>query len=121
MGSGETGEEPEDYPACHPLLQDCARGDACYPYMDAFACVIDASRGEGNEFDSCEFVNVCNPGFACVGSDLVGDVCDGAGAGCCTQYCDLVEPDPCDGGTCSPWFGEGDAPPGLENVGVCTY
>jgi hypothetical protein len=46
--------------------------------------------------------------------------------GCCTEYCDLTADDPsaaCAGQSagqeCVAAYTEGDAPPGLEDVGLC--
>ena len=41
--------------------------------------------------------------------------------GCCLPYCDLDLPNTCPGQglQCVPWYEPGEAPPGLEDVGVC--
>ena len=109
-------------PSCDPLQQDCAvMGEACYPVNNTFVCAVDASGGSGTQGDSCSYINVCDPGLVCVWSPA----CDG----CCSALCQLdVDyttegapspkcPDPAMG--CIAWYEPGEAPPGLENVGVC--
>jgi len=106
-------------PQCDPLQQACPAGDACYPVNDGFLCVPDASGDIGAPGDECEFINVCDPGSACVNAELVPD-CMGA-TGCCSAFCDVtMDPPPClSGQECTPWYEAGQAPPGYENVGVC--
>ena len=110
-------------PGCDPLLQDCLEGNACYPSSDTFVCGPDASLEMGVYGDGCEFVNVCDPGLFCANPELVPDCTAG---GCCSPYCDVSDPDAsaaCPGAAggqeCVPWFEEGQAPPGFENVGAC--
>ncbi len=107
-------------PTCCPLEQDCDEIQACYPVNDEFQCVPDASGKLGEYGDPCEFINVCDPGLLCLGSDAIPD-CQGA-TGCCTSFCEvgstscsLLHPDL----ECTPWYEEGIAPPGLEHVGAC--
>jgi hypothetical protein len=111
-------------PACDPLLQDCAEGQACYGIDNAFVCAPDASGGEGVFGSPCEFINACGPGLACVGAGGVPD-CTGS-LGCCSSYCDLSDAGSsgsCEGASggqeCISWFEENSAPPGFEDVGVC--
>jgi hypothetical protein len=114
-------------PACDPIVQDCAEGQACYPINDAWACAPDASGEMGVYGDPCEFINVCDPGLICLGAGAVpaGEACEGS-EGCCTEVCDLMDPmgdmqctgQP-GGQTCQPWYEEGNAPPGYEDVGAC--
>lgn len=110
--------------SCCPLLQDCAEGEACYPDNHTFECVADAGGEQGAFGDSCEYLNVCDPGLFCAAPDTVPD-CEGS-SGCCTPFCDLSDPSAtencpgADGGQeCVAWFEEGQAPPGEENVGAC--
>jgi len=114
-------------PACDPILQDCPEGQACYPIQDAWSCAPDASGETGVYGDACEFINVCDPGYICLDASTVpaGEACEGAG-GCCTAVCDLMDPQgdaQCEGAaggqTCQPWYEEGNAPPGYEDVGAC--
>jgi len=107
-------------PGCDPLLQNCPDpGDACYPIGDEFSCAPDASGADGVDGDPCEFINVCDPGLMCAGAAAL----EGCfGSGCCTPFCDLSLPDPCLALSedCVPFYGPGLAPPGLEDVGVCS-
>ncbi|HWB80595.1 MAG TPA: ribulose phosphate epimerase [Nannocystaceae bacterium] len=111
-------------PNCDPLLQDCTEGNACYPVDDAFVCGPDASGEMGLFGDACEFINVCDPGLFCANADIVPN-CAGA-SGCCSSFCDLTDPDAtanCPGNAggqeCVPWYEEGQAPPGFDDVGAC--
>jgi hypothetical protein len=108
---------------CDPLLQDCDNS-ACLPAAGAegFVCIVDASGDAGAAGDACNFLNSCDPGLFCGGADGVPDCV--AGSGCCTEFCDLTDPDPgvaCTlaGADCVPWFEAGSAPPGLDHVGGC--
>jgi len=110
-------------PGCDPLVQDCMEGNACYPSSDTFVCGPDASGEDGLFGDVCEFVNVCDPGLFCANPELVPNC---AGTGCCSSFCDVSDPEAsaaCPGAAggqeCVPWFEEGQAPPGFENVGAC--
>jgi len=108
---------------CDPLLQDCPEGSACYPEENGFFCSPDASGPDlGAIGDPCEYINVCDPGGWCANAESVPG-CAGS-AGCCSGYCDTTEPDPSStclpmGTECVPWYEEGTAPPGYEDVGVC--
>ena len=116
--SGDGGL-PICLPRCNPIAQDCNEGLACYWVGNDFQCVLDASGDEGAAGDPCEFINVCDPGTFCAIADLVPD-CQGA-AGCCSPFCALDDPmPPClPGQICTPYFDEGNAPRGLEQVGYC--
>lgn len=109
---------------CDPLLQDCAGSAACLPAAgsDGFVCIVDASGEGGGPGDPCEFLNSCDPGLSCAFPEEVPGC---ATAGCCTEFCDLTDPDPdaaCTqaGQMCVSWFEEGTAPPTLEHVGFCS-
>jgi len=105
-------------PGCDPLLQNCDPGEACYPIMDSFTCAPDASGVDGVDGDTCAFINVCDPGLACINSGAL-DGC-GAAVGCCSPFCDVTLGDTCPGiEECVPWFDMGMAPPGFDDVGVC--
>jgi hypothetical protein len=108
-------------PGCDPLLQDCPDGEGCYPVNEGMACAPDASGPDaGVAGDPCEYINVCDPGLACINAEYVPG-CAGA-VGCCAPFCDTDAPN-CDAGAgeeCVPWWEEGQAPPGYENVGVCS-
>lgn len=109
-------------PACDPLLQDCDNGEACLAVVDSFVCLPDASGELGVQNDPCEYLNVCDPGLACLNAELVPGC---MAFGCCSQFCALDEGNaPCVAGLgamgeCLPWYEEGVAPPGYENVGIC--
>lgn len=105
---------------CDPLnIVSCPPGDVCVPSGESFLCVFDASDEGGQLFDECQFVNGCDPGLLCVSPDGV-PACDPQADGCCTAYCNLTLPNLCPPPLpCVPFFEEGLAPPGHEDVGVC--
>ncbi|MBL9103529.1 MAG: ribulose phosphate epimerase [Myxococcales bacterium] len=109
-------------PTCHPLEQDCPGGELCINYLDGFMCVFDASGDEGQAHDACEFANSCDVGLVCSYTEGAADECDPAASGCCEPYCDVTLANTCPGAgqVCTPWFEPGDAPEGLENVGLCS-
>lgn len=106
--------------SCDPLLQECLGNEACYPVDEGFVCAPDASGVDaGAQGDLCEFINACDAGLNCLDADAYGPGCVGAG-GCCSAFCDINDIDPCSAGQeCLPWYEEGMAPMGLEDVGVC--
>ncbi|PCC67999.1 hypothetical protein SAMN02745121_04658 [Nannocystis exedens] len=110
-------------PTCDPLAPACAAGDVCVSNPgDAggpFVCVHDASGDGGGEFEPCEFLNGCDLGLACLPPDSATE-CDPEAVGCCLTYCDLTAP-MCSGAgaECVSWFEQGQAPTGLEDLGVC--
>ncbi|MCX4247739.1 hypothetical protein [Paraliomyxa miuraensis] len=108
---------------CDPLAQECAVG-ACLPYYDWWYC---QPSGDGAYGDPCLNDYSCLPGLLCTQSSAVppGLPCEGM-TSCCTEICDPSDPlgdAQCtgagEGQTCQPWYGPGEAPAGLENVGVC--
>ncbi|MBZ5708369.1 hypothetical protein [Nannocystis pusilla] len=108
---------------CNPLLQDCQPGDVCVPNPDEpkdFLCALDASGDEGQVFDPCEYANACDPGLYCLESELASE-CDPRIAGCCSPFCDtsLANTCPGQGQECLPWYEDGEALQGFEDVGVC--
>ncbi|MGH1343137.1 MAG: hypothetical protein ACRBN8_16385 [Nannocystales bacterium] len=104
-------------PTCDPLMDECGDGEGCYPFDNRFLCTVDGSGTGGGLFESCEFVNGCEPGTACVAGDLSA-ACDSAA--CCTPFCDMTAPDCPDALVCFPWYEKGTPPPGTNaNVGVC--
>jgi len=113
------GVLPVCLPVCDPLLQDCDEGLGCYPVAQEFVCVPDVSGESGLYLEPCNFPGDCDPGNACVSADAVAG-CESAG--CCTAYCDisLISPGCPDASECLAFFEEGFAPPGLENVGLCS-
>ncbi|HET6585676.1 MAG TPA: ribulose phosphate epimerase [Nannocystaceae bacterium] len=111
-------------PTCDPLLQDCMEGEGCYVTNDTFSCVPDAGGEMGAFGEGCEFLNVCDPGLFCANPDGVPN-CAGS-IGCCSTFCDISDPNAsaaCPGAAggqeCTAWYEEGQAPPGLEDVGAC--
>jgi len=106
---------------CNPLEPACEPGTECYPSptSDAFLCLPDS--GEGEYGAPCEFTSACAPGHACLDGSVF-PAC--AEASCCTPFCDITAGLPCPddalGVTCQPWYEDGMAPPGYENVGACT-
>lgn len=117
------GALPLCLPQCDPLL-GCPDGEGCYPGADGFVCVPDASGPDlGAYGDACEYANACDPGLFCGASTIVPGC---TGTGCCTDYCDLSDAEPsancggvAGGQECVSAFEEGQALPGLEDVGMC--
>ena len=102
-------------PICDPLLQDCNEGQGCYWANTEFQCIF--STQDIPEGEPCGYINDCLKGNVCVQAESL-PAC--AGASCCAGWCDLNDPTCQIAGTdCEPWFAEGEAPPGLEDVGVC--
>lgn len=118
--SGSDGVLHICLPACDPLAPDCAADELCVALDGKFTCLPDASGDEGQVFDPCEFVNVCEPGLACAASTAASE-CDQGAAGCCLPYCDLDLPPNCPGAMqqCLPWYAPGEAPAGHEDLGFC--
>jgi hypothetical protein len=113
-------------PDCDPLAQDCDFGASCLQATgsDGFTCIIDASGDGGAAGDPCEYINACNAGLFCASAAVVPN-CQAA-SGCCTEFCDLDDPDPASycsasgqGAECIPWFDEGTSPPDYTHVGAC--
>lgn len=106
---------------CDPLVQSCPDGQICFfDGVDQFICDFDASGEEGQYGDACGFINVCDYGLFCAAPETVPDCV--SGDGCCSTYCNLMEPNTCPGAPmqeCVPWYTEGSAPPGQENIGAC--
>ena len=109
------------FPFCNPLIQDCPSMESCIPQPmgDAFECVPDASGDMGQQNDPCTPGEACDPGLVCLPPALASE-CDAMEPGCCLPFCDLSMPACTNkGATCLAWHEQGQAPPGLENVGVC--
>jgi len=114
-----SGVENFCFPACDPVLQDCAEGLSCRPSLQGdFVCLWYWSGDGGGYGASCEYPNQCDPGLYCMNSEYI-EGCQAAG--CCTPWCDTTKPNTCPGATqeCIPWYEEGMGPPGFENVGIC--
>jgi hypothetical protein len=93
-------------------------GEGCWGIDQDFVCAPDASGEMGAYGDPCEYLNVCDPGLACIPPEFVPGC---SAAGCCSPFCYLGQPNNCPGATqlCIPWFEPGQSPPGYEHVGVC--
>ncbi len=105
-------------PTCDPLGDDCDAGELCVPSSDSFVCTTDANPDAGAVGEACEFINVCDAGLGCFMPTPIA-CSDTDAAGCCLPYCSLLAPD-CPGGlTCQPYYNEGEAPGGYEDLGVC--
>ncbi len=109
-------------PQCDPLLQDCAKGNACYPIGDVFNCAPDASGDMGEANDPCEFINVCAAGLFCGDPAFVGAGCPQGSMGCCTPFCEFPEgacPNPDQ--QCVQWFDPAMLPEGDSwlAIGAC--
>jgi hypothetical protein len=108
---------------CDPLLQNCPSAGwphGCYAVEDQFLCWPDYSYEAGAYGDACQYFNACDIGLFCV----IPEAVPGCNAQyCCSQFCALDEPEACPdvamGQSCLPWYAEGAAPPGAENIGFC--
>jgi hypothetical protein len=105
-------------PTCDPLAQDCGAGLGCFWANNGFNCIFttqDLALGE-----PCGYINDCAAGLGCLTAEVF-PAC--AGAACCGAWCDVALGDaPCEimpGTVCEPFFEDGMAPPGYEQVGVC--
>jgi hypothetical protein len=101
---------------CSPLLQDCEPPTACYWDVSGFHCL---PGGEVPIGEPCGAANDCPPGNQCVEGSLLPSC---AGEACCTGFCELgLDENLCliPGSACVPFFEEGAAPEGLEQVGLC--
>jgi hypothetical protein len=101
---------------CHPLLQDCEPPLACFWDDTGFHCL---TAGDWPTGEPCDYVNDCPPGNMCVEAMLLPS-CDGEA--CCTSICEVgLDENLCllPGSECVPFFEEGAAPEGLEQVGLC--
>lgn len=106
-------------PPCDPLIQDCPEGQACYQGATSFVCFKEvAMPGMGGQGTPCMSVNICQKGFTCADAATQPDC---PGMGCCTAFCAVSEGDaPCGPDlACVPFFPEGMAPEGFQDVGTC--
>lgn len=118
---------PLCFPACNPLAQDCPDTDACVPNIAAlgsefFVCMpLVFEEIPGQYGDACYAISGCDKGFQCIFAENVPN-CKGD-MYCCSSWCDLTNPDTCMAFDptidCVPWYEEGTATPGYENVGIC--
>ncbi|MCH9686057.1 MAG: ribulose phosphate epimerase [Deltaproteobacteria bacterium] len=107
---------------CNPLDPlACPAGAGCYPTGSFFQCSPDASGNLGAPGEPCQFLNACDPGSVCLGSDLIPG-CPAGSAGCCTSMCDPLDGNGAclAGQDCVPWYEPGSAPDAcLGGVGTC--
>jgi hypothetical protein len=112
------------FPDCDPLLQECKADEVCVFTGNDFSCTTDDSGDAGVYGDPCEYLNVCDPGLFCANADFIPGC--GGSVGCCTEFCDLDDPqgdaqcagEP-EGVECGPFYEAGAEPPGGENLGAC--
>lgn len=114
-------------PPCDPLAYDCPDADVgalamvCAPASVGFGCLLRGHLGGLPFAAPCINHRDCSAAAFCAPPGHVPG-CAGE-AGCCDVYCDTSAPAPCplaaDGQSCVPYHAPGEAPPGLENVGVC--
>jgi hypothetical protein len=108
---------------CDPLLENCNPGELCTPSgADAESTWTCGAKAEGeySVFSPCAYSNACDPGMLCWNPAFATE-CD-QNAGCCLPLCDLSDPEtmcPGVGQQCIPFYAEGMAAPGYENVGLC--
>ena len=101
---------------CDPILQDCAQeGTGCYWGGGQFSCYTTTDATMTNE--PCGYINDCAQGHVCLDAETLVDC---QASACCAPYCEVDAPNcPIEGTECSPFYDEGTAPPGYENLGVC--
>ncbi|MBK7824145.1 hypothetical protein [Nannocystis sp.] len=117
---------PLCFPACDPLAQDCSPAETCVPNIAAlgaefFVCMPRVFEEIPGQYgDACYALSGCDPSFLCIFAENVPGC---GGTYCCSTYCDIDMPETClafdDTLTCVPWFEQGKATPGYENVGIC--
>ncbi|MBC8070695.1 MAG: hypothetical protein IAG13_20360 [Deltaproteobacteria bacterium] len=105
-------------PMCDPLLGGCAQGE-CQAFDDpqggGFACGA-AIEPAIADFEPCGYDWQCSPGSLCPNEDQALACELGS---CCAPMCDLTVPDACGPDrVCEPVY-DGQAPPGIWDVGYC--
>jgi len=108
-------------PTCDPVLADCPEGQTCLEGgAGTFFCItVPDNFPPGGIGAPCEFAASCDPGLACISSELVPG-CEASG--CCSPFCKVSAPNTCPDApnqVCRPWYEQGKAPEGLEDLGVC--
>lgn len=109
--------------SCDPLnTSSCPEGEGCFAQaFPPFVCMplFEEPLASGQ---NCKFVNSCGLGSLCLDASLFADC---GSIGCCTDYCDLTEPNTCPdaagGQECLPWFDPERVPPAYMNLGVCAH
>ena len=120
--SGADGLIALCYDTCDPLDPTCPAGSSCYPSpVGEPVLVCQPTTGEDIPYgEACDFSNSCAEGLVCLDASLF-PACEGLS--CCTEFCDLTAGLPCpnddQGVVCVPWYADGMAPPGQEDLGVC--
>ncbi len=117
---------PLCFPGCDPLTQNCGQTDTCVPNIAAlgaefFVCMPRVfEQIPGQYGDACYALSGCDPSYLCIFAENVPGC---GGEYCCSTYCDLSTPDTCTQFdptlSCVPWFTEGQATPGYEDLGIC--
>ncbi len=104
-------------PTCDPSAASCPEGQACRRIKEDFVCLSD-ENGSVADGDACSTMFDCGSGSDCIPANTFGPSCEGFN--CCSAYCDV------DVATCSepehecvPYFIDGEAPLGLESLGIC--
>lgn len=105
---------------CNPLADDCGDGRVC-TFLEQFVCVADGSGDTGAAGDPCGGYAECDSGNLCMISEVIPG-CENP-IGCCSPFCDVTQPNACPGAAegeiCHPWYPPGEAPRGLEHIGMC--
>lgn len=112
-------------PWCDPVAPDCPAGQGCYPESTWWTCRPPGGPGGNGAYgEPCGAIDWCEPGLVCRPPGAVPQCEDDIG--CCSEVCDLGDPlgdaqcsGAAEGQTCQPWYDDGDAPAGLEHVGMC--
>jgi hypothetical protein len=104
-------------------LPVCPEGQACHAINETFTCHWEDWGRPGVHGDPCSSHYDCGPGHTCIGADAHTEC---PGSGCCSTLCDHTDPtgdDACAAVDrnqgCEPWYLEGMAPEGYEELGVC--
>jgi hypothetical protein len=111
-------------PSCDPLEYDCPDADlnvsvmVCQPAAVGFGCVLRGNLDGHALGEPCADHRDCIAAARCAPPD---DVPGCAGPdGCCAAYCDLTAPScPLAAQSCVAYYEPGEAPPDLEDVGLC--
>jgi len=115
---GADGVRPLCLPVCDPFVDGCDEGYACAPATGPWECTPEGDVPLG---EPCDDANACTSAGVCTPADAL---CPEGSAGCCASLCDLSAGAPdlecADGQTCIPFYEDGRAYPGYEDVGVCT-
>lgn len=102
---------------CDPLAPACPEPLGCTWISPDFLCTSHEETDLLGE--SCEEIANCGPGLTCVDSEALPEC---ASTACCAEFCALDDPEAVcalEGTQCEPFYSPGQAPEGLENVGIC--